>query len=89
MLEENIWPERQAERTPRSEGEWRHWIQERIHRLPFRLRRNSAPELAVGTGVLVMKDEARNELGQMATVSRHAGSQVEIAWRSPTGLWKT
>jgi hypothetical protein len=36
-----------------------------------------------------MKGEARNDLGQMAIVSRHAGSQVEISYRSPTGAWKT
>jgi hypothetical protein len=89
MLENTRTLEREMETTPRGEGDWRHWVQERIQRLPFRLRRDAAPELALGTRVLVVKGEVRNDLGQMAIVSRHAGSQVEIAYRSPTGLWKT
>ena len=38
-----------------------------------------------------MTGEARNDLGQMAAVSCHAGSQVEISCQqSPTtGRWKT
>ena len=81
--------ERVMETTPREGGEFRRWIQGRIRGLPFRLGTGGAPELALGTRVLVIKGEARNDLGEMAVVSRRAGSQVEIAYRSPLGVWKT
>ena len=81
--------ERAPETTPRDEREWLRWVQERIRRLPFRLGRGTSPEFSIGTRVLVVKGEARNDLGQMAVVSRRAGSQVEISYRSPVGVWKT
>jgi hypothetical protein len=68
--------------------EWRQWLQDIIQRLPFRLR-NLEPEVEVGTRVLVTAGEARNDMGQMAVVSRRAGSQVEITCCGPTGLLKT
>jgi hypothetical protein len=38
---------------------------------------------------LVLKGEARNDIGQMAIVTAIAGSQVEISYRGPTGQIKT
>jgi hypothetical protein len=64
MLANTRTPEREMETMSRGEGDWRHWVQERIRRLPFRLRRDAAPELALGTRVLVVKGEVQNDLGQ-------------------------
>jgi hypothetical protein len=41
--------------------EIRHWVQERIRRLPFRMGGRAA-EFPLGTQVLVLKGEARNDL---------------------------
>ena len=65
------------------------WLRDRIQRLPFRLRSGEAPDMPLGTRVLVFKEEARNEAGQMGIVSGLAGSQVEISYRGPTGRIKT
>ena len=45
--------------------------------------------MPLGTRVLVLKGDARNDLGQMAIVSAIMGSQVEISYRGPTGQIKT
>ena len=45
--------------------------------------------MPLGTQVLVLKGDARNDLGQMAIVSAIAGSQVIISYRGPTGQIKT
>jgi hypothetical protein len=45
--------------------------------------------MPLGTRVLVLKGEARNDIGQMAIVTAIAGSQVEISYRGPTGQIKT
>lgn len=65
------------------------WLRDRVQRLPFRLRSGDAPDMPLGTRVLVLKGEARNDAGQMAIVSGLAGSQVEISYRGPTGRIKT
>jgi hypothetical protein len=65
--------------------ETRHWVQERIRRLPFRMGGREA-EFPLGTRVLVLKGEARNDLGWMAVVSGTAGSQVVISCRGSTGM---
>jgi hypothetical protein len=65
--------------------ETRHWVQERIRRLPFRMGGQEA-EFPLGTRVLVLKGEAWNDLGRMAVVSGTAGSQVVISYRGLTGM---
>jgi hypothetical protein len=65
-----------------------HWMQERVRQLPFRLG-GQEPEMPLGARVLVLKGEARNDLGQMAVISGIAGSQVEISYRGPTGAIRT
>ena len=59
------------------------WLRDRVQRLPFRLRSGEAPDMPLGTRVLVFKGEARNDAGQMAIVSGLAGSQVEISYCGP------
>jgi hypothetical protein len=66
-----------------------HWVRERIRMLPFRLRNGQEPELPLGARVLVLKGEARNDVGQMAIISGMTRSQVEISYRGPTGLIRT
>ena len=61
------------------------WLQEKIQELPLRLGMRQAADMPVGTRVLVLKGDARNDLGQMAIVSAVVGSQVEISYRGPTG----
>jgi len=65
----------------------RHWLQERVRLLPFQFGRRSA-KMAIGTRVVVLKGGTNDDVGQMAIVSRHAGTQVEIEYRGPTGAWK-
>jgi hypothetical protein len=65
--------------------EIRHWVQERIRRLPFRMGGQEA-EFPLGTRVLVLKGEARNDLGRMAVVSGTAAAQVVISYRGSTGM---
>jgi hypothetical protein len=69
-------------------GEWRLWLLERIRGLPWSPRARDS-DIPLGTRVLVLKGDTRNDLGQMAIVSRRAGSQVEISYRDPTGAWRT
>jgi hypothetical protein len=57
----------------------RQWSQERVRLLPFRFGRRSA-KMAIGTRAVVLKGGTN--------VSRHAGTQVEIEHRGPTGAWK-
>ena len=73
----------------RGREEVMQWLRGRVERLPFRLRSGEAPDMPLGTRVLVLKGEARNDAGQMAIVSGVAGSQVEISYRGPTGRIKT
>jgi hypothetical protein len=65
------------------------WVQERIRGLPFKLGMRQPADMPLGTRVLVLKGEARNDIGQMAIVTAIAGSQVEISYRGPTGQIKT
>ena len=65
------------------------WVRERIRLLPFKFGVPQASEMPLGTRVLVLKGDARNDLGQMAIVSSIAGSQVIISYRGPTGQIKT
>jgi hypothetical protein len=60
---------------------------ERVRLLPFRFGGRSA-KMAIGTRVVVLKGGTNDDVGQMAIVSRHAGTQVEIEYRGPTGAWK-
>ena len=64
-------------------------MQERIQGLPFRLGVRQPAEMPLGTRVLVLKGDARNDLGEMAVVSAIVGSQVEISYSGPTGRIKT
>ena len=64
------------------------WVQERVRQLPFRLG-GQEPEMPLGARVLVLKGEARNDVGQMAVISKILGSQVEISYRGPTGNIRT
>ena len=75
--------------TRRSRVEVKRWLQDRIRSLPFKLGLRQPAEMPLGTRVLVLKGDARNDLGQMAVVSAIAGSQVEISYRGPTGQIKT
>jgi hypothetical protein len=72
----------------RGQREVMAWVHDRVRQLPFRLGRR-APELPLGTRVLVLKGEAHNDLGQMAVVSAIVGSCVEISYRDPLGTIKT
>jgi hypothetical protein len=72
----------------RGQREVMAWVHDRVRQLPFRLGRR-APELPLGTRVLVLKGEAHNDLGQMAVVSAMVGSCVEISYRDPLGTIKT
>ena len=65
----------------------RQWLQERVRLLPFRFGRRST-KMAIGTRVVVVKGDNQDDVGQMAIVSRHAGTQVEIEYRGPTGAWR-
>ena len=85
------------ERTARADGsgasrrgrrEVMQWVRERVQRLPFRLG-GQEPEMPLGARVLVLKGEARNDIGQMAIISGISGSQVEISYRDPTGVIRT
>jgi hypothetical protein len=67
----------------------KRWLQERVRLLPFNLGVRQDADMPVGTRVLVLKGEARNDLGQMAIISAVLGSQVEISYRGPTGKIKT
>jgi hypothetical protein len=64
----------------------RHWVQERIRRLPCRMGGREA-EFPLGTRVLVLKGEARNDLGRMAVVSGTAGSQRRQSEESIRDAW--
>ena len=64
------------------------WVQERVRQLPFRLG-GQEPEMPLGARVLVLRGETRNDIGQMAIISRIVGSQVEISYRGPTGTIRT
>ena len=63
-------------------------LQERIHQLPARIGR-LVPEMSLGSRVIVLKGDPYDDLGQMAIVSRLAGSQVEISYRGPNDQIKT
>ena len=65
------------------------WLQERIQGLPFRLGLRQPADMPLGTRVLVLRGDARNDLGQMAVISAIVGTQVEISYRGPTGHIKT
>ena len=69
-------------------GHVMRWVQERVRQLPFRLG-GQEPEMPLGARVLVLKGETRNDIGQMAIISRIVGSQVEISYRGPTGTIRT
>jgi hypothetical protein len=73
--------------VPIEAQDMRQWLQERVRLLPFRFGRRSA-KMAIGTRVVVLKGGTNDDVGQMAIVSRHAGTQVEIEYRGPTGAWK-
>ena len=45
--------------------------------------------MPIGTRVIVVKGDKNDDVGQMAIVGRHAGSQVEIEYRGPTGTWRS
>ena len=79
---------REERNGERRSTEWREWLQCRIQGLPWRLG-GRVPELPVGARVLVLRGEIGYDLGQMAIVSRLAGSQVEICFRGPLGEMKT
>jgi hypothetical protein len=61
----------------------------RIQRSPFRMRRQQAPEMPLGSRVFVLKGDTHNDLGQMATISAIVGSQVEMRHQGPTGMVRT
>jgi hypothetical protein len=71
--------------TRQRQRDIRIWVQERIRLLPFGLGVRQPADMPLGTRVLVLKGDARNDLGQMAIVSAILGSQVEISYRGPTG----
>jgi hypothetical protein len=71
-------------RAPRGPLNAVRWVRDRIQALPYRLG-GRPPELPLGVCVVVLKGEVRNDIGQMAIVSRIAGSQVEISYRGPAG----
>ena len=66
------------------------WIRRRIQLLPGR-RSNERqdPDMPLGVHVLVLKGDPMKDLGRMAVVSRHAGTQVEISYRGPSGIVMT
>jgi hypothetical protein len=72
----------------RGHVERRPSLQERIHQLPARIGR-LVPEMSLGSRVIVLKGDPYDDLGQMAIVSRLAGSQVEISYRGPNDQIKT
>jgi hypothetical protein len=65
------------------------WLRQRIEQLPLRQRTGHEPGLPLGTRVLVLKGHLLSDLGQMAIVSKIAGSQVEISYRDLDGTVKT
>jgi hypothetical protein len=76
--------------TARSERRsLQQWIRGRIQLLPGRRSTNQEPDMPLGVHVVVLKGDARKDLGQMAVVSGYAGSQVEISYRGPSGLIAT
>jgi hypothetical protein len=74
--------------TRRGRREVMQWVHDRIRRLPSRVGGQEA-NMPLGAHVLVLKGEARNDIGQMAVISGVAGSQVEISYRGPTGSIQT
>jgi hypothetical protein len=76
------------ESARRGRREVMQWVHDRIRRLPSRLGGQDA-SMPLGAHVLVLKGEARNDVGQMAIISGFAGSQVEISYRGPTGAIQT
>jgi hypothetical protein len=66
----------------------RLWVQARIQGLPFRFGMRQPADMPLGTRVLVLKGNLRDDQGQMAIVSAILGSQVEISYRGPTGQVK-
>jgi hypothetical protein len=75
---------RVSPRAPQGPLDAVRWVRERIQVLPYRLGGRPS-ELPLGVRVVVLKGEVRNDIGQMAIVSRIAGSQVEISYRGPAG----
>ena len=65
---------------------FQQWIRKRIQLLPGRRSsERQEPDMPLGVHVLVLKGDTMKDLGRMAVVSRHAGSQVEISYRGPSG----
>ena len=56
-----------------------------MRRLPDRTEDTKRPTIPLGTNVLVIKGDVRNDLGQMAVVSALAGTMVEVSYRGPAG----
>ena len=80
----------EAEPIHKENKGWQNWIRERMQGLPMRYEEKRAgPDLAVGTRVLVIKGDALKDWGQMAIISRHMRTQVEITYRDATGELKT
>jgi hypothetical protein len=93
MTERRARRSRQDDRPTTGPGEgtrdMRRWLQERIRQLPFRFGGMQPPNILIGTRVVVLKGDNLDDCGRMAIVSRHAGSQVEIDYRGPTGAIKS
>ena len=92
-MTESATDERRAENNnARVPGQGRsqvmRWVMERVRQLPSRLD-GQEPEMPLGSRALVLKGEARNDIGQMAVISGIARSQVEISYRGPTGAIRT
>jgi hypothetical protein len=92
MLSSNFEKEKKETAEPVCKGyqtRWARWFQERIHGLPIRKEMRAGSKLAIGTRVLVLKGDAGKDLGQMAIVSRHVRTQMEITYRDAAGEIKT